>query len=501
MYALRRRFLRNSGTIFEIPTVGIAPFPPFLTTFTKSNSRDPEKYTMNRVTENTGSNRLGTDPPGRLIWRFALPAVAGNLVDALYNITDQIFIGHGVGMIGNAATNVAFPITTIATAVSLLIGVGAAASFNLAQGRGDLRRAARIAGNGISLAVICGVALSALFLLLLKPLLVAFGATESILPAAHTYTGITSFALPFLIFKGVCSQLIRSDSSPAYSMFCLMSGAILNVLLDPLFIFIFDMGIAGAAWATLISQAFSALMALLYIRRFRTVRLTRRCFVPERRHVAAIASLGAAASINQIAITLVHVTMNNVLGFYGALSEYGSDAPLAVTGVISKVNVVIIAFTVGISQGCQPIFGYNYGAGRFDRVRRTFRTTALLVTAISAAAYVCLQAFPREIVSLFGHGDAQYMAFGERYLRIYMSLMLLNGILPLTSNFLTAIGKASKGVFLSLMRQIVMRLPLIVFLPRVMGIEGALYAGPAADLGAVLLAAALLLHEFRKMPE
>lgn len=447
-----------------------------------------------------GMNPLGTSPTRKLVWRFAIPAIMGNLVDALYNITDQIFIGHGVGMLGNAATNVAFPITTIATAVSLLIGIGAASNFNLEQGRGNLRKASFMAGNGISLALLCGVGLTALIIIFLRPLLSAFGATESVLPLAHTYTGITSLALPFLIFKGVCSQLIRADGSPAYSMFCLMSGALLNIILDPIFIFVLDMGIAGAAWATLISQGFSALVALLYVRRFRTVSLGPRCLIPRWIHAKSIAALGAAACINQLAITLVHITMNNVLGFHGAGSVYGSEAPLAVTGVISKVNAVIIALTVGISQGCQPIFGYNYGAGNFARVRRTFRTAAVMVTSVSMAAYVCLQLFPHEIVSIFGGGTEEYFAFGERYLRIYMSMMFLNGILPLSSNFFTSIGKASRGILLSMMRQLVFRLPLIVFLPYVMGIEGALYAGPAADIGGLLLSTALLYREFRRMP-
>lgn len=449
-----------------------------------------------RVNNGNGLDEAST---GRLIFRYAMPAVLGNLVDATYNIADQIFIGHGVGMLGNAATNVAFPLVTICTALSLLLGVGAASNFSLAQGRGNKARAAHMAGNGIAMALGSGIVLALLVMMFLRPMLGAFGATENVLPLALSYTGITSLGIPFLIFKGVCSQLIRADGSPAYAMFCMVCGAILNIILDPIFIFALDMGMAGAAWATVIGQGFSALMALLYLRRFRTVRLTRGCFAVKRTYVRPILSLGAAASINQVAITIVYIAMNNMLTVYGAASHYGSDIPLAVAGVIAKANVIFMSFTIGLAQGCQPIFGFNYGAGRYDRVKRTFVTAAVAVTLVSTLAYACFQLFPREIVSIFGHGGETYMMFAERYLSIYMALLFLNGIQPLASNFFTSIGKASRGVLLSLTRQIVLRLPLILVLPRFIGVEWVLYAGPVSDGVAFVVAVLLLVAEFRRM--
>lgn len=447
----------------------------------------------------TVPNPLGTAPIGRLIFKFAVPSIIGWLVSAAYNIIDQIYIGQGVGMLGNAATNVAFPLTTTATALALLLGVGSASNFNLEQGRGNSIRAARIAGTGITLMAISGTVLAVLVIAFLRPLMTAFGATPTVLPLALTYTGITSVGMPLVIFTTACSQLVRADGSPTYSMYCLASGAVLNMILDPVFIFWLDMGIAGAAWATVISQTLSAVMVILYLPRFKTIRLTRRCFRPSRRCVRAIASLGAAASFNQIAMTIVQITMNNTLTGYGAMSAYGSDIPLAVVGVISKVNVVYMAFTLGIAQGCQPIAGFNYGAHRYERVKRTYLTAARAVTAVSVLAFLCFQIFPRQIISVFGDGSEQYFHFAERYFRIFMLMTFANGIQPLTSNFFTSIGKAKMGILLSMTRQILFLLPLIIMLPRYLGIDGVMFAGPIADTAAVTLALFLITREFRQL--
>lgn len=444
-------------------------------------------------------NPLGTEPVGRLIVRFAVPSIVSFLVSATYNIADQIFIGQGVGILGNAATNVAFPLVTICTALSLLLGIGSASNFNLEQGRGNPERAGRIAANGITLMVVCGIGLAALVILFLEPMVRAFGATEGVLPLATTYTGITCLSIPMLIFSTAISQLIRADGSPTYAMLCVLSGAIVNIILDPLFIFGFGWGMAGAAWATVISQTLSAVVALAYLRRFRSVALKREYFRVRVRYLKAILSLGAAASFNQVAMAVVHVAMNNTLTYYGALSVYGSDIPLAVVGVITKVNVILLAFTIGIAQGCQPVVGFNYGAGYYGRVKQAYRLGATAATLVCTLAFVVFQCFPREIVSIFGKGSDAYFLFAERYFRIFLMMTFINGLQQITSNFFTSIGKAYKGIFLSLTRQVIFLLPLILILPRFMGIDGVVFAGPVADGAAALLAVILVVREFGKM--
>ncbi|NCB63434.1 MAG: MATE family efflux transporter [Clostridia bacterium] len=442
------------------------------------------------------NNPLATKPIAGLITKFAIPAIISFLVNALYNIVDQIFIGQGVGLLGNAATNVAFPFTTIATSIALLLGIGSASNFNLNLGAGRREKAAHIAGTGITALAVCGIALGVVALIFLEPLLRLFGSTDEILPYAVSYTGIVAFGFPLVIFSSGCSQLIRADGSPTFSMLSVLSGAILNTILDPIFIFGFKMGMAGAALATVLGQLVSALFVLWYlVFRFKTFRVTREYLRPRAEHLRAIVSLGAAACFNQLAMTVVQIAMNNTLQHYGSLSQYGSDIPLACVGVISKVNIVYMAFILGISQGCQPLFGFNYGAKIYQRVKKTYLTAAVAVTAVSCAAFLCFQIFPRPIVSIFGQGSELYFQFAERYFRIYMFMVFANGLQPLTANFFTSIGKAHKGILMSLTRQVIFLLPLILIFPIFMGIDGVMYAGPIADFAAAILAISFTVHE------
>ena len=449
------------------------------------------------------ANPLGTRPVGRLLMQFSIPSIISFLVSALYNIVDQIFIGQGVGLLGNAATNVAFPLTTISTALALLIGIGTAANFNLNLGAGRQDRAREIAGSGIVFLVSFGVLLGVVVLLFLRPLLIAFGATEDVFPYARTYTGITAFGLPLLIFSTGASHLIRADGSPTYSMTCTLSGAILNTILDPLFIFGFDMGIAGGALATVLGQILSAVLAARYLLRYRlkSVGLTRQSMCPQAWILRTIVSLGMAPCFNQLAMTVVQITMNNTLTYYGALSPYGKEIPLACVGVISKVNILMMGFTIGIAQGCQPIFSFNYGARNYHRVRATFRRAVILGLIICTAFFACFQLFPRQIVSIFGEGSELYYQFAEEYFRIYMFMAFANGLHPLISNFFTAIGRAKMGILISLTRQIIFLIPLILIFPAVWGIDGVMYAGPIADGAALLLAIFLSWREMRRVSQ
>ncbi len=455
-----------------------------------------------RMNENTEQmNPLATERIGKLIAKFAIPAIISMLVSSLYNIVDQIFIGQGVGILGNAATNIAFPVSIICTATALFLGIGSASNFNLESGAGNHEKASRIIGTGLAMLVICGLVIGGIVVLFLDPLLHIFGVTPEVLPYAQDYTGITAFGIPFLILTTGGNHMIRADRSPTYSMTCMLTGAIINTILDPLFIFGFHWGIQGAAWATVIGQVISGIMVIVYFLRFRNVELHRDMLRPKAALLKAIASLGMASCINQIAMAIVQITMNNTLRYYGASSIYGTDIPLACVGVISKVNMVFMAICIGISQGCQPIWGFNYGAGKYDRVRKTYLKAFQISLTIGILFFLCFQFFPRPLVSIFGSGSEEYFRFAERYFRIFMFMTFVNGIQPMSSGFFTSIGKAKLGIVVSLTRQIIFLLPLILIFPVFMGIDGVMYAGPIADGAAAAVAIGYAVKELRKMKE
>ncbi|RGU96101.1 MATE family efflux transporter [Clostridium sp. AF15-17LB] len=443
-------------------------------------------------------NPLAAERVGRLIAKFAVPATISMLVSSLYNIVDQIFIGQGVGMLGNAATNIAFPVSIICTATALLLGIGSASNYNLESGAGNPERAARIAGTGLSMLAVSGVLIAVIVLVFLYPLLHLFGVTPDVLPYALDYTGITAFGIPFLVLTTGGNHLIRADRSPTYSMTCMLTGAIINTILDPLFIFGFHWGIKGAAWATIIGQIISGIMVIIYFMKIRHMELTASMMRPKGIYLKAIMSLGMAACINQIAMAAVQIVMNNTLRHYGASSIYGTDIPLACVGVISKVNMVFMAICIGISQGCQPIWGFNYGAGNFGRVKETYKKAAVISLAVGIIFFAAFQLFPRQIVSIFGSGSEEYFHFAERYFRIFMLMTFINGLQPMSSGFFTSIGKAKLGIVVSLTRQVIFLLPLIVLFPLFMGIDGVMYAGPIADAAAAAVAIAYAYRELKK---
>ena len=444
-------------------------------------------------------NPLGTAPVGGLIRKFAIPAIISMLVSAMYNIVDQIFIGQGVGMLGNAATNVAFPVTTIATAMALLLGIGGASNYNLEMGAGREKKASSIAGTALSSLAISGAVLCVIVVLFLKPLLTLFGATKDVMPYAVDYTGITALGLPFYILSVGGNHVVRADRSPTYSMACVTAGAVINTILDPLFIFGFGWGIKGAAWATVIGQVVSGILVVVYFWKFRKMYLEKSMLKPRLHYLKAITALGLASCINQIAMALVQIVLNNILRYYGAASIYGSDIPIACVGVISKVNQVFMAICIGISQGCQPIWGFNYGAEKYSRVRQTYRYSVTACTVIATGFFLCFQLFPHQIVGVFGTVSDLYFQFAERYLKIYMFMTFANGIQPMSSGFFTSIGKAKLGVVMSLTRQVIFLLPLIVIFPLFMGIDGVMYAGPIADAAAFALAIIFARRELMKM--
>lgn len=444
-------------------------------------------------------NPLGTAPVGALLRKFAVPSIVAMLVGALYNIVDQIFIGHAIGELGNAATNVAFPLSTSCTALALLFGIGAASAFNLSMGRGEKKKALHYLANAAVLLFLSGVVLGALTLVFLRPLLVFFGAPAGVLPLAMEYVGVTAWGFPFLIFTTGGAHLIRADGSPRMSMLCNLSGAIINTLLDPLLIFGFRMGMRGAAIATVAGQVVSAALVLLYLFHLRAGKLTRGHLRLRRQYFGYAMSLGLAQFCNQMAMMVVQIVLNNSLRYYGAQSVYGESIPLACAGIINKVGFIFFSLCVGIAQGMQPIVSFNYGAKQFDRVRKVIRLAMTAGLIICAVAFAMFQLLPRQIISLFGDGSAMYFAFAERYFRIYLLATFVNNVQPMSSTFFAAIGKPAKGTFLALTRQIIFLLPLIVIFPLFLGVDGIMYAGPVADFLAAAIAAVMLLRELRKM--
>lgn len=333
------------------------------------------------------NNPLGTEAIGSLLARFAVPSIIAMLVSSLYNIVDQFFIGRSVGMLGNAATNVAFPLSITCTALALLCGIGGAANFNLSMGRNEKEKAVKFAGGAIGMMLTLGILLCILVRIFLEPMMRAFGATDQILDYALTYTGITSLGFPFLIVTTGGSNLIRADGSPKFSMICTLTGAIINTILDPLFIFVLDMGMAGAAWATIIGQIVSGIMVLIYFSRFKTVHIPLKTLIPSKSAWIPVISLGVAPFCNQLAMMIVQIVMNNTLTHYGGQSSYGSDIPLACAGIISKVGMIFFAIVIGISQGIQPIISYNYGAGNYERVKQTYKKAVTAALGISMVPF------------------------------------------------------------------------------------------------------------------
>lgn len=442
-------------------------------------------------------NPLGSESIPKLLRGFALPSITATLVSSLYNIVDQIFIGQGVGYLGNAATNVSYPLSTICLAISLLIGIGSTARFSLCLGKEEPDKAARIAGSGISLMLLAGVVYLAVGELFLTPLLRLFGATAEVLPYARQYSGITLIGMPFLIFTNGMSNLIRADGKPRYSMICMVAGAIVNTILDPLFIFGLGWGVSGAALATILGQILSFLLALRYLRHFQTIHLTRACFRIVPKDTLRTLYMGISSCINQVAITFVQIVLNNSLTYYGAMSVYGADIPLAACGIVMKTNAILLSIIVGISQGVQPIIGYNYGARQYDRVRHAYLLAIKWNFAVSAVGFCLFQFAPEPIIALFGKGDELYTEFAVLFMRVFLFMALVNGVQLLSSNFFTAIGKALKGLLLSLTRQVFFLIPLILILPLKFGIFGVLLAGPIADFIAFVVSVVLVRREFR----
>lgn len=444
---------------------------------------------------------LGNAPVTSLMIKFAVPSIIAMLVGALYNIVDQLFIGNAVGPLGNAATNIAFPFTTSCLSLALLFGIGGASCFNLSMGRGDREKAPYFVGNATVMMIICGVVLLVATQIFLTPLLKLFGSPDDVLPLAQEYVGITSWGFPFMIITTGGGHLIRADGSPKMTMFCNLLGAVINTGLDALFVLALGWGMSGAAWATIIGQIISGTVAIAYLTRYKTVHLGLKHLRVRWRYTAKIIAIGMASFFNQIAMMVVQIAMNNLLKHYGALSVYGESIPIAVSGIVMKVNQITFSIVIGLGQGAQPIISFNYGAQKYDRVKKALRSAITVGTGVALLAFFMFQLFPREIIAMFGDGTDEYFEFGVKFFRIFLFFTWLNCLQPIASTFFTSIGKSFKGAFLSLTRQILFLLPPMIILPVFIGIDGILWAGPFADLLSAVAAIILIAVELRIMKQ
>ena len=417
---------------------------------------------------------LATAPVSKLIWTFAIPAILSQVVNSMHNIVDQTFLGWGIGDLAIAATNIAFPLSTLTTALAALIGMGGAAGFSLDLGKKQARSARKNWGNAIVLSVGLGCLLAVLAVAFLEPMLYLFGATEAMMIYAVPYARIISMGLPFAIFSMAMAHFIRADGSPKFS--------------------------SGVALATVLGQGLSSCLALYYlVRRRHMVTLEREDFRLSAGTIKGIGALGGAIFFNHVIMTAAQVILMNMLRTYGAQSVYGSEIAIAGSGAVGKVMIVFLSCVIGIALGCQPIFGFNYGSKRYDRVIEAYRKALRYGTTLAVIAFLCIQLFPRQILSIFGSEDPLFYEFSIHYIRIYLLMTFVNAFQPITSNFFTSIGKAKLGFWMALVRQGLLLIPLLLLLPLALGMDGVLWAGPISDGVAAVLVLVLGAREVRRL--
>lgn len=449
---------------------------------------------------NEQANRyLSEEPVGSLMLKFSIPCIMSLLVSALYNIVDQIFIGRGVGYLGNGATNVVFPVTIVALAIALLVGDGCAAFLSICQGMRDGERAHRSVGNAVTVIVAAGLILTVLLAVFQDKLLWAFGATKNNIGYAREYFRYIVMGIPFFMFANAMNSVIRADGSPAFAMLSTLIGCAINVVLDPIAIFVLHWGMAGAALATVAGQLVSALLAAGYLFRTKSFRLKRSSFRPDRELLRRTMPLGISSLLTQISIVVIMVVMNNVLVIYGARSRYGADIPLTVVGIVMKVFQIVVSIVVGIAAGSQPIVGYNYGAGRHDRVRRIFTVMMTAEAGVGLIAMICFECFPLTIIRIFGSENGLYNEFAVISFRLFLCTIALCCVQKACSIFLQSLGKPMLSMSLSLLRDFILSVPLALILPRYLGVTGALYSGPIADVVSFAAAVFCVRRVFREL--
>lgn len=455
--------------------------------------------------QSKNSHFLGTEKIWKLMMKFSIPCVLSLLVSALYNIVDQIFIGNSeLSTLGNAATGVVFPIFVIAQAFAWWFGDGCAAYLNICQGKKDSESAHKAIGTGIIITLIISFILMMILFPLKTQILTLFGASENSLNMAIEYFNIIVAFFPVFMLSNMMNSVIRSDGSPAWSMSSILVGAVINIILDPIFIFVLRWGMQGAALATVIGQAASFLVSTLYFFRTKTFKLNKKSFIPDFKQFSGAFRLGISSFITQIMIVIISVVCNIMLAKYGAMSQYGSDIPIAIIGIESKVFTVVINIVVGIILGCQPIIGYNIGAKKNDRVKQIYKISLICTIIIGVVSTLLFELAPNVIVGAFGTpsnipNPEDYWLFAEKTFRIFLSLITFTLIIKMSSIFFQAVGKPLQAIASSLIRDIVCFVPLALILPNFLGIEGILIAAPIADAIAIIVAAVLTILFMRSL--
>lgn len=443
------------------------------------------------------SNPLGTDPILSLLKKFSVPTALTLMVNYLYNIVDQIFVGQSVGIEGIAATNVAFPFSTICVSVALLIGDGCAANTSLSLGRGEKDYADRGFGNSFLLLILFSLFILIFGNIFLEQLVTLFGATETVFESSMIYSRIILLGLPFMIINVSFTAIIRADGNPKYTMKCMMTGALINVILDPVFIFDFNMGVKGAAIATILGQFVAGFLCLAYIPKFKSITFKKAYMKLSGKVCKTILSLGISSFFTQIATAALQIIMNNLMKIHGAATIYGSDIALSCYGMMMKIYQIAHAMLVGLSSGTQPINGFNYGAKQYDRVKTTYKYAFIFSFIISTGWFIVYMVFPSQIAYLFVNDSPMYQEFAKVCFRSYMLVFFIYGMPMVTSSFFQAIGKPSKALLLSLSRQAFFLIPLSLILSSKFGLKGALFSAPIADTLTFIVALSLIIYEFK----
>ena len=445
-------------------------------------------------------NILGTEKIGKLMKKFAIPSIISLLVNSIYNLVDQIFIGWGVGYLGNGATNIVFPLVMLCLAFSLMMGDGTSAFLSLKLGEKKSEEAKKGVINGIIIAIIISTIFCISSLCFMPQLLNIFGCTDALRSYALDYGYIITIGLFFMTIGTVLNAIIRADGSPRFSMMTMVSGAILNIILDPIFIFVFGMGVKGAAIATAMSQFLTFILNVLYLRKLKSVNISKKDIKLELNIVRKILVLGISSFITQMSFVFVVSVENNLIKKYGVISEYGAEIPITVIGIVMKVNQILNSMVIGIAVGSQPIIGYNYGAEKYDRVKKTLKYVLLTSISISSVAFILFQTIPHKLIAIFGSEEGQlYIDFACMTFRIYLALCIFNGIQIPSGIFFQAIGKSSKSAVLSLSRQILFLMPSMIILSSKFGVKGILYSGPVADALAFTISVILICLELKKL--
>ena len=449
---------------------------------------------------------LGESSINRLMVRFSVPCIMSLLISSLYNIVDQIFIGNSeLSTLGNAATGVVFPVFIIAQAFAWCFGDGAAAYLNIIQGKNDDDGAHRAIGGSITASFLCGLLMIAVIYPIKVPMLTLFGATENTLAYSIEYLDIILAMIPIYILCNMMNSIIRADGSPAWAMISILIGAVVNIILDPIFIFGLDMGMAGAAIATVIGQGATFVATVAYFFKTKTFRLTKKSFMPHPKAIGSIVALGISTFITQIAIVIVAILSNIQFAKFGAMSTYGADVPIAIMGIQSKVVTLVLNIVVGVALGCQPIISYNMGAGRYDRVRELYKKIMVLTIVTGFLFTLLFVLAPDAVIGIFGvpsniPNPEEYWIFGELTMRIFLSLISVCCVVKANSIIFQAVGKPVFAVVTSTMRDVICFVPLMLILPAISpSVELLLYAAPISDALSLVITIGLSVSFLRSL--